>query len=71
MTVDLEAFADELEKIAIKAGTISGIRGALKARPSLIQYPLVAGGGITLWELSRRAKRRYDIGKAYEEAQGA
>jgi len=73
--MDLNAFVDELTKIsgislAPIGKAISSSRSLVKTSPNLIKYPLIAGSGIGMWELMRRAKRRYDIGKAYEEAQG-
>jgi hypothetical protein len=69
--IDIRAFIDELEKISAAPGQVlTGARNLVKANPNLIKYPLIGGAGITAWEMLRKAKRRYDIGKAYEEAQG-
>lgn len=56
----VQAFLDELEKIGI-------------ALPSLkhMKYPLAAGGGILGWEQLKKLKRRYEIGKQFEEQMAA
>ena len=71
MTVDLEAFADELEKIAAAGPWVrKAIETAKRVKPGHLKYPAVAVGAITAADLAEMAKRRYDIGKAYEESQG-
>jgi hypothetical protein len=71
MTVDLYAFADELEKISgLGSAAKSAVEIAKKIKPGHLVYPGVAVGTLAAANLAGTAKRRYDIGKAYEEAQG-
>lgn len=73
MTANFEAFVDELEKISANLGSAakSAIEAAKKVKLRHLKYPAVALGAIEAASLGRTAKRRYEIGKAYEEAQGA
>ena len=57
----IEAFADELEKIGI------AIPGGVK----MLKYPLMVGGGVLGWEHLKKMKRRYDIGRQYDEQMSA
>ena len=68
------AFVDEtMEKSANAAQMkdfIMKARAAVAKNPNLVKYPAVAGAGILGYKGLERAKRRYDIGTAYEEARG-
>lgn len=60
----MTAFADELEKIGVPIPS-----AVLKARH--LKYPLMVGGGVLGWEHLKKMKRRYDIGRQYEEQMSA
>ena len=68
------AFVDEsMEKTAGLAqmkDIVLKARQAAATNPNLIKYPLIGAGGIIGWKQIEKAKRRYDIGSAYENAQG-
>jgi hypothetical protein len=74
MTVDIKAFVDELEKIsglgAAKDLALRALAASKKVQAKHLKYPAAALAGIGMWETAGKAKRRYEIGKAYEEAQG-
>ena len=57
----MAAFSDELEKIGI------AIPGGVK----MLKYPLMIGGGVLGWEHLKKMKRRYDIGRQYDEQMAA
>lgn len=57
----MTAFSDELEKIGI------AIPGGVK----MLKYPLMVGGGVLGWEHLKKMKRRYDIGRQYDEQMAA
>ena len=57
------AFSDELEKIGV-AGPAAV---ALKGYGKFLKYPLMVGGGVAGWEHLKKMKRRYDIGKQYDQ----
>jgi hypothetical protein len=66
------AFFDELEKISFRQQLSSAAeRLGSSGKWNLVKYPLMVGGGIAGWEHLKRMKRRYDIGKAVEQAQAA
>jgi hypothetical protein len=68
------AFVDDTKEktadLSKMKAVIDKARQVIAKNPNLVKYPAVGTAGVLGWKGLERAKRRYDIGTAYEEAQG-